>query len=74
MDLLLEYLPGLGTSGAHIDPVPPKSSDNFYAYTLLFSLQSEDESSGLITPIVSSFGLGRPGESITNTLRLTRDK
>ncbi|CAE6360545.1 unnamed protein product [Rhizoctonia solani] len=74
MDLLLEYFPGLATSGAHIDPVPPKSSDNFHAFTLLFSLQSEDESSRITTPIVSSFNLGRPGGGITSALRLTRDK
>ncbi|KAF8747188.1 Raffinose synthase or seed imbibition protein Sip1, partial [Rhizoctonia solani] len=74
MDLLLEHLPSLATSGAHIDLVPPKPSDNFYTYILLFSLQSEDEYSRSTTPIVSSFNLGRPGGSITSALRLTRDK
>ncbi|CAE6476341.1 unnamed protein product [Rhizoctonia solani] len=74
MDQLLGYLPGLAASGAHIEPVPPKPSDNFCVYTLLFSLQSEEESSRITGPIISSFNLGRPGEGITNTLRLTRDK
>ncbi|ELU42183.1 raffinose synthase or seed inhibition domain-containing protein [Rhizoctonia solani AG-1 IA] len=70
----IKHLPSLATSGAHIDLVPPKPSDNFYTYILLFSLQSEDEYSRSTTPIVSSFNLGRPGGSITSALRLTRDK
>ncbi|CAE6462848.1 unnamed protein product [Rhizoctonia solani] len=74
MDLLLEYLPGLATSGAHIEPVPSNPSDNFCAYTLLFSLQSEDEPSRIKAPLVTSFNLGRPGQGISNALRLTRDK
>ncbi|KAJ1306273.1 hypothetical protein OPQ81_010976 [Rhizoctonia solani] len=75
MEVLLEYLPGLAASGAHIEPVPPKQpSDNFRAYTLLFSLQNEEKSSRTISPIVSSFNLGHPGHNITNALRLTRDK
>ncbi|CUA67286.1 hypothetical protein RSOLAG22IIIB_07327 [Rhizoctonia solani] len=74
MDLLLDYLPGLAASGAHIELAPSKPSDNFCAYTLLFPLQSEDSSSRIVVPIISSFNLGRPGEDIVNTLRLTRDK
>ncbi|KAH7334989.1 glycoside hydrolase superfamily [Rhizoctonia solani] len=74
MDQLLGYLPGLAASGAHIEPVPAKPADSFCAYTLLFSLQSEKESSLITAPIISSFNLGRPGEGIINALRLTRDK
>ncbi|KAF8599912.1 hypothetical protein BDV93DRAFT_525756 [Ceratobasidium sp. AG-I] len=70
MEFLTRYFPDLAKSGAQVDVVSSSSSERLHVYSLSFTIEATtSDSVG-----VYSFNLGRRGESVTNGLRLTRDK
>lgn len=70
MEYLSRYFPDLTNSGVQVDVVSSSPSEHLHVYTLSFALEKSSTNSTSIT----SFNLGRRGDSVTNGLRLTRDK
>ncbi|KAG8739099.1 hypothetical protein FRC10_006139 [Ceratobasidium sp. 414] len=70
MDLLAEYLPGLASSGATVEIASSSPSEGHYVYDLSFS----HEKAAYVSGAVFTFNFGTPGQNVTGSLRLTREK